>query len=103
VRVGMDTIRAMAWQPIAEHRFTSPRRPCITARRSMFPPRHVLLFQFLLLHPLFVFRSTGLIVTITTTGMVGAAKRWGGQTCTLRAREFARRCNESPATAQAAG
>jgi hypothetical protein len=41
----------------------------------MFPPRHVLLFQFLLLHPLFVFRSTGLIVTITTTGMVGAVKR----------------------------
>ena len=74
-RAVMGTIRAMALETIARRRFTSPHRPCITARRSMFPPRHVLLFQFLSLRPWFVFRSTGIIATTITTEMAGAAKR----------------------------
>ena len=74
-RAVMGTIQAMALEAITRRRSISLRHLFITARRSMFPPRHVLLFQFLSLRSWFVFRSTGIIATTITTEMAGAAKR----------------------------
>ena len=77
-RAVMGTIQAMALETIARGPSTSPRRLCITARRSISPPRHVLSCQFLSPRPRGVFRSTGIIattITTITTEMAGAAKR----------------------------